>query len=45
MNNSVKIYDLKKCDQPLRYYDTDFKGNVVAVGCFYKQPNRIYTGC
>jgi len=45
MNNSVKVYHLKKIDQPPRSYDTDFKGNVVAIGCFYKRPNLIYTGC
>ena len=37
MNNCAKIYDLKRLDQAFRSYDNDFKGNVTAVGCFWKQ--------
>lgn len=45
MNNCAKVYDLKRPDQHLRSYDSDFKGNVTSVGCFWKQENVIYTGC
>lgn len=45
MNNCAKVYDLKRPDQQLRSYEGDFKGNVTAVGCFWKQENLIYTGC
>jgi WD40 repeat protein len=45
MNNCVKVYDLSKPEQPTRSFDNDFKGNVTAVGCFWKQEKYIYTAC
>lgn len=45
MNNSVKIYDLNKPQQPFRSFDNEFKGNVTSVGCFWKQDKLFYTGC
>lgn len=45
MNNCAKVYDLKRADQHLRSYESDFKGNVTSVGCFWKQENVVYTGC
>lgn len=45
MNNSVKIIDIAKPDNPVRSFDTFFKGNVTAVGCFSKGDKAIYTAC
>jgi hypothetical protein len=44
MNNSVKIYDLNKPENPIKSFDNDFKGNVTAVG-FKKGDKCIYTAC
>ncbi len=32
MNNSVKIIDINKPENPIRSFDSNFKGNVTAVG-------------
>lgn len=45
MNNCVKVYDLNKPEQPIRSFESDFKGNVTAVGCFWKQEKYIFTAC
>jgi len=45
MNNCVKLFELNRPDQPVRSFDTEFKGNVTAVGFFNKQNKLIYTAC
>jgi G protein beta subunit-like protein len=45
MNNCVKIIDIAKPENPQRSFDTIFKGNVTAVGCFSKIDKAIYTAC
>jgi hypothetical protein len=45
MNNYVKIIDIAKPDNSVRSFDTYFKGNVTAVGCFSKGDNAIFTAC
>lgn len=45
MNNAVKIFDISKPTAPVRSFETAFKGNVNAVGCFSKEDKLIYTAC
>lgn len=45
MYNSVKIIDITKPNTPVRSFETNFKGNVNAVGCFKKEDKLIYTAC
>ena len=43
-NGFVKIYDLNKSDTILSTYDSQFKGNVTAVG-FKNHGKEIFTSC
>jgi G protein beta subunit-like protein len=45
MNSCLKIIDLAKPKTPLCSFESDFKGNVTAVGCFGSEDKIVYTAC